>query len=118
METACKLLLITLKDNRSDDTRFVGTYTSESFKIDKSSFGLTNSPSFPLIFLVKADRTMFAYFKNAYNGFWDESHWLPPGYNWSSLKSTEFEHYPHFADLRLPIYYAFAFLVARMIFEW
>lgn len=61
---------------------------------------------------------MFSYVKNAYDEFWDESHWLPPGYNWSSLKSTEFEHYPQFTDLRLPIYYAFVFLVARMIFEW
>jgi len=50
--------------------------------------------------------------------FWDESFWFPPGVNWTTLRSTEFEKYPDFSDLRLPIYYAFLVLIIRAAFEW
>lgn len=50
--------------------------------------------------------------------FWDESRWFPPGVNWTTLQSTEFELYPEFADLKLPIFYAFLVLVIRAAFEW
>lgn len=50
--------------------------------------------------------------------FWDESRWFPTGVNWTTLRSTEFEIYPDFADLRLPIFYAFLVLIIRAAFEW
>ncbi len=50
--------------------------------------------------------------------FWHESVWFPPGVNWTTLKSTDTERYPEFADLYLPIGYAFVVLLIRTAFEW
>lgn len=48
------------------------------------------------------------------NGFWKDSHWFPPGANWSTLSGPE---YPNFYDLKLPIFYAFIVLAVRTAFE-
>uniref|UniRef100_A0A915IXY6 TLC domain-containing protein n=1 Tax=Romanomermis culicivorax TaxID=13658 RepID=A0A915IXY6_ROMCU len=56
--------------------------------------------------------------QNVYTEFWEESHWLPPGHNWSTMQNVGSERYPQCSDLKRPIYYALILLIIRAIFEW
>jgi len=55
--------------------------------------------------------------KHLYDSFWHESHWWPPGFNWTTLQSTASERYPQAEELRAPIGYACILLVLRCLFE-
>ncbi|VDP35546.1 unnamed protein product [Soboliphyme baturini] len=57
-------------------------------------------------------------FQRFANWFWSEDIWLPPGMQWSALQSAVKLKLPEFSDLRLSLYYAFAFLIMRAVFEW